>query len=131
MHGVESILLFARRQLAKKRLWTTAVLLEAFSKKEPCPGEARFEAQALRCTALAELCKLLRTEDIAKKGRIAEVQADWVASIGRGYLETMLADSMDQAGRCFTKLPDPAESHQRLKKQLDRIVQEMNQRKSQ
>ena len=127
IHDAESILLFARRQLAKNRLWPTAVLLEAFSNKKDCPAEARFEAQVFRCIALGELCKLMRSEDIVKKGLIAEVQAHWVASIGKDNLDTMLADSLNQAMRSFALLPKPTESQQALKKHLDKIVQEINQ----
>jgi len=71
------------------------------------------------------LCKLLSTDDIAKKGLIAEVQANWVASIGKDNLDTMLADSLNQAMRSFALLPKPTESQQALKKHLDKIVLEI------
>jgi len=76
------------------------------------------------------LCKLLRTTDVAKKGLIAKVQTDWVASIGPDDLETMLADSMEQARRSFAGLSDPSESQQALKAQLDKIDKEINQAKN-
>jgi len=121
----ESILLFSKSQLVKNRLWTTAKLLETFLSKKNCSSDYRFEAEALRCTALGELCKLLNTNDIAKKGLIAEVQANWVASIGKDNLDTMLADSLNQAMRSFALLPKPTESQQALKKHLDKIVLEI------
>ena len=130
INDAESILLFAKRQLAKNRLWTTVKLLEFFSSKKHCPADARFEAEVLRCTALGKLCKLLRTDDIAKKGLIAEAQADWVASIGKDNLETMLTKSINQAMRSFASLHEPTKSQQSLKKILDRIVQEINQAKN-
>ncbi|MBW2149732.1 MAG: hypothetical protein JRI22_22285, partial [Deltaproteobacteria bacterium] len=58
-NDTQCILLFARRQLIKKRLWTTAVLLEALSNRRQLSPDARFEAEGLRCWALSELCKLL------------------------------------------------------------------------
>ena len=127
IHNPESILLFTRSQLAKKRLWTTFKLLEEFSTKKHCSADIRFEAQALRCIALGELCKLMRTDDISKKGLVAEVQANWVASIGKDKLDTMLAKSINQARISFAFLPKPTESQQALKKQLDKIDQEINQ----
>jgi hypothetical protein len=130
IHDAESILLFAKRQLAKNRLWPTAVLLEAFSNKKHCPAEARFEAQALRCSALGELSKLLRVNDIAKKGLIAEVQVDWVASVGKDDVDKMFADSMDQAGCCFANLSESTESQHALKKHLEKIAKEINQAKN-
>ena len=129
IHDTESILLFARRQLAKGRVWTTAVLLEAFLKKKRCPADARFKAEALRCLALAELCKLLGARDVAKKGLIAKVQVDWVASIGKGSVDRILADSMDKAGCHFASLREPTKSQQALKKQLDKIAQEISKAK--
>ena len=126
MHDAESILLFARRQLAKNRLWPTIKLLEAFASKEDCPPEARFEAEALRCTALGKLCKLLRSDDIAKEGRIAEVQANWVASVGADGVNRMFAGSIDRARRSFASLREPTEFQKALKKQLDKIEQEMS-----
>jgi len=130
IHDADSILLFARRQLAKGRLWTTAVLLDAFSKKKHCPAAARFQAEAHRCSALAELCKLLRSEDVAKKGLVPKVQTDWVASIGRDGVDRMLAESMAQARCQFASLREPTKSQQALKAQLDKIQKELNQPKS-
>ena len=126
----ESILLFARRQLAKNRLWTTVKLLEAFSSKKHYSADARFEAETLRCMALGKLCKLMCIDDIAEKGLIAEVQANWVASIGKDNLDIMLAKSIDQARQSFSLLLKPTESQQALKKQLDKIDQEINQEKT-
>lgn len=130
IHNAESILLFTQRQLAKNRFWTTVKLLEAFSSKKHYPADARFEAQALRCTALGELCKLLRVNDIAEKGLIVEVQANWLASIGKDNLNIMFTDSFNKAGSCFAELIEPTESQQALKKNLDKIVQEINQAKN-
>lgn len=131
INDAESILLFARRQLAKKRLWTTVKLLESYSAKYHSRISARFEAEVLRCTALGELCKLLSINDIDKKGLIAKVQTDWVASINQDDLETMLTDSMEQAGRSFEGLPEPSESQQVLKVQLDKIGKEIKQANNQ
>ena len=131
MHADESILLFARHQLAKNRLWPTAALLEAFLSKKDRPAEARFEAEALRCTALAQLYTLLRTDEVAKKGLMAEVQANWVAPIGKTGLDKMLAQSINHAKSCFVELPAPTESQQALMKQLDKINQETDQAKNQ
>ncbi len=74
---------------------------------------------------------LLRIDDVAKKGLIAEVQANWAASVGKDNLEKMLADSMDRARRSFAALREPTESRQALKKQLDKIEQEMSKEKKQ
>ena len=120
-----------RRQFAKNRLWTTIKLLESFSAKYHSRVNARFEADVLKCTALGELCKLLRTTDVAKKGLIAKVQTDWVASIGKNNLEKMLAAGMAQARRSFGGILEATESQQALKKQLDKIDKEINQAKSQ
>jgi hypothetical protein len=130
MHADESILLFARRQLAKNRLWPTAALLEAFLSKKDRPAEARFEAEALRCTALAQLRTLLQTEDIAKKGLMAEVQADWVTPIGKAGLDEMLAQGINQAKSRFAELFAPTESQQAVVKQLDEIDQKTDQAKN-
>ena len=46
-----------------------------------------------------------------------------LASIGKNDLEIILADSMEKAGRSFAGLPDPTESQQALKAQLDKIVE--------
>lgn len=126
-----SILPFARRQLAKNRLWTTIKLLESFSARYHSRVNARFEADVLKCTALGELCKLLRTTDVAKKGLIAKVQTDWVASIGKDDLEKMLAAGMGETRRSFGGIPEPTEPQQALKKQLDKLDKEINQTKSQ
>lgn len=131
INDAESILPFARRQLAKKRLWTTIKLLESFSARYHSRINARFEADVLKCTALGELCKLLRTTDVAKKGLIAKVQTDWVASIGKDDLEKMLAAGMGEARRSFGGILEPTESQQALKKQLDKLEKEINQAKSQ
>jgi hypothetical protein len=117
----ESIMLFARRQLAKKRLWTTAILLGAFSNKKNCSADVQFEAESLRCNALGELYKLVHTNDIARKGLVAEIQANWVASISKDNLVTMLADSMNQARRFFIELSEPTELQKALKEQLEEI----------
>ncbi len=131
INDAESILLFARSQLAKKRFWTTAKLLEAFSNKRHFLADARFEAEALRCAALHELWKLLRNPD-AMKGLVAKVQADWVSSSnGTDNLDKLTADSVGQAQQSFANLPEPTESQQALKKQLDKIDKEINQAKSQ
>jgi len=131
MHENDEILLFARQQLAKKRLWTTAVLLELFSNKEHYNIEARFEAQVLRCAALAELNKLPRADDIAKKGRIAEVQSDWITPIGKKNLDKMLAESTNRAKNFFASVADPTESQKVLNTQLTKIEQEIRQEKKQ
>jgi hypothetical protein len=131
MHEAEAILLFARRQLAKSRLWPTAVLLEAFTNKKGCSADSRFEAEALRCIALDGLCKLLRSDDVAKKGLIAEVQAAWAASTGRDGVDRMFAESVDEAERSFASLREPTESQQALKKQLVKIEQEMSKEQEQ
>jgi hypothetical protein len=77
------------------------------------------------------LCKLLRTTDVAKKGLIAKVQTDWLASIGKDDLEKMLAAGMGEARRSFGGIPEPTEFQQALKKQLDKLDKEINQAKSQ
>jgi len=118
---VELILFFAKSQLAKNRLWTTANLLKSFSNKTNCSADAQFEAESLRCNALGELYKLVHTNDIARKGLIAEIQANWVASISKDNLETMLADSMNQARRFFIELSEQTESQKALKEQLEEI----------
>jgi len=127
INDAESILPFARRQLAKNRLWTTIKLLESFSARYHSRVNARFEADVLKCTALGELCKLLRTTDVAKKGLTAKVQTDWVASIGKDDLEKMLAAGMGEARRSFGGIPEPTEFQQALKKQLDKLDKEINQ----
>ena len=129
IHEDEAILLFARRQLAKKRLWPTIKMLETFSMKKNCSAEARFEAQALRCIALANLCKLLETDDIAKKGLIAEVQAAWVSSFGKEKLDTMLSNGITQSKRSFASVADPMESQNALREQLSKIEQEISKEK--
>ncbi len=125
MRDPESVLLFARRQLAKTRFWTTIKLLEKLSAKPDLGVEVKFEAAVLRCTALDDLCKLLQADDLAKKGLVAKVQADWVASIGIDNLKTMLTNGIAQAKRFFAELPAPTESQQALKRQLDKIAQEV------
>jgi hypothetical protein len=122
----ELMLFFAKSQLAKNRLWTTVKLLESLLNKKHCSDDIRFEAKALRCIALDELYKLVRSVDIAKKGLIAEIQANWVASIGKDNLNKMLDRSLDQAIRSFASLTKPTEYQQTLKKQLDKIVQDAN-----
>jgi hypothetical protein len=119
----ESILLFAKSQLAKNRLWTTAKLLENYINKKSCSVDDQFEAQALCCIALDKLCKLLRSNDIAKKGLIAEIQANWVASIGKDKLDSMLANRFDQANQLLKSLTNPTQAQKTLKKQLDKIEQ--------
>jgi hypothetical protein len=121
----ELMLFFARNQLAKNRLWTTVKLFETFLSKKTCSDDARFEAQALRCIALDKLCKLLYSDDITKKGLIAEVQSNWVVSIGKDRLGIMFNDSLNQAKHCFAELLGPTESLQALKKNLDKIEQEI------
>jgi len=86
--------------------------------------------EALRCTALNELCKLVRTVDIAKKGLIAQVQTDWVASIGKDNLGKMLAEGIGEARQSFAELSEPTKSQQALKNQLDKIDKEINQTKN-
>ena len=131
INDAQSILLFAKRQLAKKRLWTTAVLLEKFVAKQHLDADVRFEADVLRCTAIDELCRLMFNPE-AIKGLTAEMEADWVRSwTGPGGLEKMLADSLGQGGRAFEDLSAPTESQQVLKAQLGKIGKEMNQGKSQ
>ena len=121
------ILHFARSQLAKKRLWTTVKLLEALLDKKTCPANVRFEAEAIRSITLDKLCKLLRSEDIDKKGLKAEVQANWVVPIGKHNLDEMLDKSKDQASQSFAELSEPTESQQALKAQLDKIDIEIRQ----
>jgi hypothetical protein len=122
INDAPSILLFAKRQLAKKRLWPAITLLQKLSTKHYLSDDDRFEAEALRCTALDELCKLMRSGDVAKKGLIAEVQADWAASVGKEPLEKMLAGAMSQARRSFTELNPPTQSERALMKRLDPIT---------
>ena len=104
-------------------------MLETFSMKKNCSAEARFEAQALRCIALANLCKLLETDDIAKKGLIAEVQAAWVSSFGKEKLDTMLSNGITQSKRSFASVADPMESQNALREQLSKIEQEISKEK--
>lgn len=125
MNDPESVLLFARRQLAKTRFWTTIKMLEKLPAKRDMGADVRFEAEVHRCTALAELCKLLHADDIGEKGLAAKVESDWVAPIGKDGLDRMLADSMDQAKQYFTGLPAPTEPHLALRRQLDKIGQEV------
>jgi hypothetical protein len=87
--------------------------------------------EALRCTALNELCKLVRTVDIAKKGLIAQVQTDWLASIGKDNLEKMLAEGIGEARLSFAELPEPTKSQQALKAHLDKLDREIKQAKNQ
>ena len=125
MNDAESVLLFARRQLAKTRFWTTIKLLYMLSAKQDLGTGIRFEAEVVRCTALADLCRLLQANDLSEKGLIAKVQADWVAAIGMDDLKTMLTNGISQASRFFAELPAPTEPQQTLKQQLDKISQEV------
>jgi hypothetical protein len=121
----ESILFFAKSQLAKNRLWTTAKLLENYINKKSCSADDQFKAQALRCIALNKLCKLMSSDDVAKKGLIAKVQINWVESVGKDKLNKMFTDSLNQTKMSFISLPKPTESQQDLRKQLDKIEQEI------
>jgi len=124
-HDTESILSFAKQQLAKNRLWTTAVFLEAFSNQRQCTIEALFEAQVLRCSALYELYEILQIDDIEKKGLIAKTQVDWVSSIGTKGLEKMIDDLFVQAKRTFVEINELTESQKALKEQLEKIEKEI------
>lgn len=124
-NDAKSVVSFAKRQLAKTRFWTTVKLLEKLSAKGDLDAGTRFETEALRCTALAELCKLLQASDLAEKGLSAKVESDWVASIGINNLKTILTNSISQASRFFAELPAPTEPQQALKQQLDKIDQEV------
>ena len=125
MNDAESILLFARRQLAKKRFWTTAKFLERCSAEGLFTTDTQFEAEVLRCTALHELYKLMLNPN-AIKGLSAETEADWVrCRTGPGGLEMMLADSLAQARRAFGCLTQPTESQLAFNRQLDKIAKEM------
>jgi hypothetical protein len=126
----ELILSFAKSQLSKNRLWTTVKLLEGFSNKKQCSDYIRFEVQVLRCIALGELCKLVHCDNITNKGFMAEIQANWVVSIGKDNLDTMLTVSIDQARRFFAELSDPTDYQQALKKQINKIDKEINQEKT-
>jgi hypothetical protein len=131
VHDGESILIFSKLQLTKKRLWGTIVLLEGLvNDKQLCPN-VRFEAEALRCLALSELCKLMSTEDVAKKGLLAQVQANWVAHVGKEKLETMLGKGTERARQSFASVADPTESQKALKEQLNKIEQEISDQKKQ
>jgi hypothetical protein len=99
--------------------------LEKLSAKGDLDAGVRFEAAVLRCTAINDLCKLLQDDDLAKKGLVARVQADWVASIGMDNLKLILTNGISQASRFFAELPAPTESQQVLKQQLDKIDQEV------
>jgi hypothetical protein len=127
VHDGESILMFSKMQLAKKRLWTTNLLLEGLvNDKKLCPN-VRFEAEALRCLALNELCKLVRAGDVAKtKGLLAQVQANWVVDLGLDKLDKMLAKGTDRASQSFASVDDPTESQKVLKEQLNKIEQEVS-----
>jgi hypothetical protein len=127
----ESILMFSRMQLEKKRLWTTTVLLDAFiNGRQLCAG-VRFEAEALMCQGLDELCELISTEDVTKKGVLAKVQANWVTPIGKENLVTMLVKCTDRAKRSFTLVAKPTESQKALKEGLVKIEQRIGNEKKQ
>jgi hypothetical protein len=98
-------------------------LLETLLRKKNYTADGQFEAQALCCIALDKLCKLLRSNDIVKKGLIAEIQANWVASIGTDKLDSMLANRFDQANQLLKSLTNPTQAQKTLKKQLDKIEQ--------
>jgi len=125
-----SILLFAKRQLAKGRLWTTIALLEKLAAKCSLDAGVRFEAEALRCTALGDLRKLAGAADVSEKGLIPKVQADWAAPIGKDGLDKMFADATANARRSFAKLSAPTGSQQALKARLDKIDKESDKAKN-
>lgn len=117
----ESILLFAKRQFVKKRFWTTIVLLEAFIGQR-CSNDAfRFEAEVMKCCALDKLCKLLRTNDIDKKGLLVKIQKDWISHMSMDDVEKMFIDSKEWAKKSFVRLNEPTESQKELKEHLDKI----------
>lgn len=120
----ELVLRFARTELDRKHLWTTAKLLESFSQERHFPADAQFEGCVLRCRSLNVLCKLLRNED-TDKNEISKAQLNWVMfSTDTADVENMLIDSLGKAESFFTELTKPTEAQKSLKANLDKMTEE-------
>jgi hypothetical protein len=62
----------------------------------------------------------------SRSGPIPEEQKQYIAGqLASGYVLGMFNDSLNQAKHCFAELPEPTESLEALKKNLDKIEQEI------
>jgi hypothetical protein len=117
----ESLLLFAHTQIRRRRYWTIARLLEECSKPSQSWGRKQFDAQALRCIALQNLCEIVEDPSKATTSRsVAQAGfASW--SCGADGLVKAAEQSMAEAKELFDALDKPTLRQKALMGNLERM----------
>jgi len=124
-NDMASILDFASARLAKGKLWTTAKLLEKAMQHLTVSADQQFAGEALRCTALSRIDKMIQNPDDIKS-EVDIAQARWVL---RGTTEASLREefraSATAAQKSFAAIDRPTRRHRTLKTQLDAMMHDL------
>jgi len=113
-NSIDRIYTFAKWQLEEGRFWTTAWLLENLLNRKNVSKDMQFACQGLKCDALSNMIKLLRSYNLLDDDWIMQGQCRWVmASTDPIKLEGILRLEYAQAVRLFNALPATVQANTR------------------
>lgn len=115
------ILRFAEIQMSTKKYWIIINLLGSFLDSSNDLGTARFDIQAMKCTAFDELNKLIEDTSKIKQDSIHS-QFDWVLnSTTKENLIKTMSESLNDANKSYSELKEPNRIQISIKKKLDQL----------
>jgi hypothetical protein len=118
----ESVLRFAYEQSLRGRFWTCGELAKGLTEHGPRRAQVGFEAQALRCTSLYNLHKLLQGAENLR-GDFDIAQAGWVSySMDSERLLASARESLAKARGAYQALRAPTEAQEAIRSQLDALA---------
>ncbi len=120
-----SLLDFASANLARKRFWTTAKLMEKVLANPTMSVDQRFAAGAYQALALSGIHQMASDPDHRIDRELDIAQVRWVLmGEDEERLLAQLKSTLAAAERAYAGVAEPSREHRSLKKRLDTIMKQ-------
>jgi len=120
-----SLLEFASANLARKRFWTTAKLMEKVLANPTMSVDQRFAAGAYQALALSGIHQMASDPDHRIDRELDIAQVRWVLmGEDEERLLAQLKSTLAAADRAYAGVAEPSREHRSLKKRLDTIMKQ-------
>ncbi|MBN1975421.1 MAG: hypothetical protein JW787_17425 [Sedimentisphaerales bacterium] len=115
------ILSFSEAQINQNNYWIIIRLLDSYMEANKNSETELFDIQAMKCTALSELNKLIADQSKIKRNNV-RLQVEWALnSRSKEELIKLANESLVEVQKTFSKLKEPNQIQISLKKKLDQI----------
>lgn len=126
----EEVLRFARLQIARRRFWTTAKLLERRLATSENSAATRFDAHSMCCVAFCQLREQLLKPEVLKLDTDV-MQVGWVSrSMDAEALGAAARTSLAAAERSYRELDEPTDAQRAVCEGLVTVQQRLSEAES-